>query len=246
VSKLPSSKMRRQAAHEPSLIDVEAISPDPPPYETHETSSSFEANAPAPPQYRDKALAVESPQPSVLASSSSHNEEPRASSSQRVEGVIAPPAQPEIERSTYWLREIRRVPSSYSSVPTNTEGSRPWNLYREQLSSLYHGVALWEPRPVNALYDTVSIGDVGYINEGRFYRMFNVTLPWDHPSNTRLGKPDHYEPLDWEPSNIHEATLGKGDYHTPNVSSQDNSGNMEARERCECVTIVLFRIVGVG
>jgi hypothetical protein len=64
---------------------------------------------------------------------------------------------------------------------------QPWNVYREQLSALYHGYALWEPSPMGGLYDMVSIGDVGYVYNGSFYRMFNVTLPWDDPSNNRLG-----------------------------------------------------------
>jgi len=46
-------------------------------------------------------LALESPQLSLLAPSSSHNEELRASSSQRIENVTTPPAQPEIEWSQY-------------------------------------------------------------------------------------------------------------------------------------------------
>jgi hypothetical protein len=107
----------------------------------------------------------------------------------------------------------------------------PSSVYREQLTSLYHGHALWEPSPIRTLYDQVTIGDVGYVNEGFFHRMFNVTLPWNHASNNRLGEPDHYKPLDWGPfANIREATLAKGDYYSRNVSTQDNSGNMQARE----------------
>jgi hypothetical protein len=61
--------------------------------------------------------------------------------------------------------------------------------------------------------------------------MFNVTLPWHHPSNNRLGEPDHYKPLDWGPfANIREATLAKGDYYSRNVSSQDNAGNILAQQ----------------
>ncbi len=108
---------------------------------------------------------------------------------------------------------------------------QPFNVYREQLTSLYQGHALWEPSPIRSIYDQASIGDVGYVNEGFFYRMFNVTLPWHHPSNNRLGEPDHYKPLDWGPfANIREATLAKGDYYSRNVSSQDNAGNILAQQ----------------
>lgn len=108
---------------------------------------------------------------------------------------------------------------------------QPCNVYREQLSSLFHGCALWEPEPVVDLYDKVSIGDVGYVSNGFFYRMFNVTLPWDDPLNTKLGQPDYYKPLEWgQFANVHKASLEKGDYNTPNVSSQSNVENYQARD----------------
>ncbi|KAI0285678.1 hypothetical protein BC826DRAFT_866781, partial [Russula brevipes] len=69
-------------------------------------------------------------------------------------------------------------------------------IYREQLTSLHHGHALWEPNPREGTYERVSIGDVGYAREGHFCRMFNVTLAWDHPSNKKLCEPEPYKPLD--------------------------------------------------
>jgi hypothetical protein len=108
---------------------------------------------------------------------------------------------------------------------------QPFNVYREQLTSLYQGHALWEPSPIKSIYDQVSIGDVGYVNEGFFYRMFNVTLPSHHPANKRLGEPDPYKPLDWGPfANIREATLAKGDHYSRNVFSQENVDNRLAWE----------------
>jgi hypothetical protein len=41
---------------------------------------------------------------------------------------------------------------------------------------------------VRALYDEVSIGDVGYMKNGFFYRMFNVILSSDDPANNRHGE----------------------------------------------------------
>ena len=214
-------------------MSVETTRTAPPEYET---SSLFNAHAPVPPQYRGTTPELGSPQSSVLAFSSSHNEMLRASSSQSVEEVTTLPAPPEIEglRPTYQPREFnatRRVPSSYSSAPTNREMGKPWDVYQKQLASLYHGIALWEPNPVEALYDRVSIGDVGYIHEGHFNRMFNVTLPWDDPSNTKLGEPEYYLRLDWGPfANIRSGTLAKGDYYSRNVSAEDNSYSLMARE----------------
>ena len=54
------------------------------------------------------------------------------------------------------------------------------------------GIALWDPNPPKELYDRVSIGDVGYLQEGTFMRMFNVMLPGDDPSNRRLGYLEPY------------------------------------------------------
>jgi hypothetical protein len=104
----------------------------------------------------------------------------------------------------------------------------PFNIYREQLSSLYHGLALWDPKPVENLHKQprhVSIGDVGYLDNGAFMRIFNVTLPWDDPSNKLLGKPEKYERI--EPSyldNVHENEIREGVYHTPQVSEVDHVG----------------------
>ena len=108
---------------------------------------------------------------------------------------------------------------------------RPWNVYREQLSSLYHGYALWEPEPVTDLYDKVSIGDVGYVDRGFFYRMFNVTLPWDDPLINRFGedKPEHYKAMDQNLFAYIQATsFDKGDCRSPKVVREKNTHNRQA------------------
>ena len=55
-------------------------------------------------------------------------------------------------------------------------------IFREELAIRYpaHGHALWEPDP-GGLYETVQVGDVGFIREGYFYRLFNALLPRDTP-----------------------------------------------------------------
>ncbi|KAI0273266.1 hypothetical protein BGY98DRAFT_1099432 [Russula aff. rugulosa BPL654] len=74
---------------------------------------------------------------------------------------------------------------------------QPSNIYRERLSSLNYGLALWDPKPVDNLYNHISIGDVGYLLEnGAFMRLFNVTLPWDDPSNSLLEVPEQYKRLE--------------------------------------------------
>jgi hypothetical protein len=70
------------------------------------------------------------------------------------------------------------------------------DTFRDELATRYSscGAALWEPDP-GALYDTVEVGDVGYIREGKFHRLFNVFLPGDHPSHRNYGVPEYHEEL---------------------------------------------------
>ena len=105
----------------------------------------------------------------------------------------------------------------------------PFHVYREQLSPLFNGLALWQPDPAG-VYDHVSIGDVGYISDnGAFIRMFNVTLPWDHPSNRTLGKPDQYDPLILgEFTTISRMTFSMVEHYSRRVLREENDGNVQA------------------
>jgi hypothetical protein len=105
---------------------------------------------------------------------------------------------------------------------------QPFHIYQEQLSSIYHGLALWKPNP-EGLYDRVTIGDVGYVNEGAFIRMFNVTLPCDDESNKTLGDPFHYGPLSPDSFTIRSETFGKSDHYSRGVSREDNAHNIHAK-----------------
>ena len=104
---------------------------------------------------------------------------------------------------------------------------QPFNVYREQLSSLYHGLALWKPSP-EGLYDRVAIGDVGYISEGAFIRMFNVTLPWDDASNRTLGIPDRYDSLNFSNIAIRHESFDKVEYYSRHLSREENTNNVFA------------------
>lgn len=109
--------------------------------------------------------------------------------------------------------------------------NEPFNVYREQLTSKYHGIALWHPNPVKRLYDCghVSIGDVGYLCDGDFIRMFNVTLPWDDSSNEKLGKLDEYKPLEQGHFvNVRDSEFYEAEYHSPQVAKVDNAGYVQA------------------
>jgi hypothetical protein len=110
----------------------------------------------------------------------------------------------------------------------------PSNIYREQLSSLYHGLGLWEPSPIKNYYDHISVGDVGYIDDGFFHRMFNVTLEWDDASNKKLCQPEYYKPLADDPlKNIRKSPFAKGEYFSRHISSEDNADYIGAKKPSE-------------
>ena len=105
----------------------------------------------------------------------------------------------------------------------------PFNVYRDQLSSLNYGLALWNPSPLKPIYDHVSIGDVGYVREGLFIRLFNVVLPWDHKSNTAMGQPEPYESLDCgQYSQNLQGPLRQQQHFSRNVSTETNDSNTQA------------------
>jgi hypothetical protein len=111
---------------------------------------------------------------------------------------------------------------------TTGQRSGPFHIYQEQLSSTYHGLALWKPNP-EGLYDQVTIGDVGYVSEGAFIRLFNVTLPWDDESNKTFGDPPHYDPLSSDSFTIRDENFGKTDHYSRGVSREDNAHNIHAK-----------------
>ena len=72
-----------------------------------------------------------------------------------------------------------------------------YDIFRERLAIKYpsYGHALWEPGPSPIHRDRpVQVGDVGFVREGTFYRLFNALLSEDDPSHV-LGVPEYHEPL---------------------------------------------------
>jgi hypothetical protein len=76
-----------------------------------------------------------------------------------------------------------------------------YDIFREQLAIKHpaYGHALWEPNP-GRLYSPVEVGDVGYVREGKFHRLFNALLAADHPSHRIFGVPECHVPLIPNPS----------------------------------------------
>ncbi|KAI0295930.1 hypothetical protein BC826DRAFT_1006275 [Russula brevipes] len=54
-----------------------------------------------------------------------------------------------------------------------------YDIFREQLVVKYpaYGHALWEPNP-GRLYSPLEVGDVGYVREGKFHRLFFNALQY--------------------------------------------------------------------
>ncbi|KAI0280738.1 hypothetical protein BC826DRAFT_1191391 [Russula brevipes] len=102
----------------------------------------------------------------------------------------------------------------------------PFDVYREQLSSHYLGFALWDPAPDPTINVRVSIGDVGFVRDGAFRRMFNVILKHDDPSNQKIDEPDSYDPLACDPLvNLHRSSLPSRDYPSRQLSTEENTHN---------------------
>ena len=99
-------------------------------------------------------------------------------------------------------------------------------IFREQLAIKYpsYGYALWEPRPENP-NRPVQVGDVGFILEGRFCRLFNALLPADDPSQ-EFGVPEYYEPLvhTWS-SRLVTSSLDRNNYCSIGVRAEADPGH---------------------
>jgi hypothetical protein len=72
----------------------------------------------------------------------------------------------------------------------------PYDIYRDQLATTHaaFGHALWDPCP-EVGHDLVQIGDVGYVSEGKFQRLFNALVPSDHAAHEGIPLPEYHEPL---------------------------------------------------
>jgi hypothetical protein len=93
-----------------------------------------------------------------------------------------------------------------------------YDIFRGRLATKFpsYGHALWEPSPPK-LNCPVEIGDVGFIREGRFHRLFNALLSADHPSH-ELGVPEYHEPLIPKlPDHICRGKLSPGHYCSAGV-----------------------------
>ncbi len=92
-----------------------------------------------------------------------------------------------------------------------------YDTFRNQLAIAHpaFGHALWEPDPGEHYPPGVQVGDVGFIRQGKFHRLFNALLPQNHPSHERFGVPEYHEAL--QPSILNHIDVGI--LHPSNICS---------------------------
>lgn len=77
-------------------------------------------------------------------------------------------------------------------------------VYADELIARGLGLPLWHPEPTS--FGEVLVGDVGFIQEGCFYRLFNILRSREDPCNSR-GVPEGFVRLDIEESELVHTTL---------------------------------------
>ncbi|EKM49286.1 uncharacterized protein PHACADRAFT_107073 [Phanerochaete carnosa HHB-10118-sp] len=68
-------------------------------------------------------------------------------------------------------------------------------IYADQLRNHGHGKPLWQPEP--SQYGEILIGDVGFIEDGCFYWLFNCTLTAEDPVHADFGVLHGYVSLEY-------------------------------------------------
>ena len=77
-------------------------------------------------------------------------------------------------------------------VLSSSSTIRAARVYQEELATKGRGTPLWYPEPSET--GEINIGDVGFLYNGGFHRLFNVTVGEDDPLNAD-GVPEGFEPL---------------------------------------------------
>ena len=87
----------------------------------------------------------------------------------------------------------------------SSEPDAVYNIYARQLFIRRHGYPLWKPEPESA-ENEIRVGDVGFLEDGAFFKIFNATDPEDHPSQAN-GVPEGFE--QWTVKDLHKTTMKK-------------------------------------
>jgi hypothetical protein len=72
-----------------------------------------------------------------------------------------------------------------------------YDIFRHHLAIKFPAFmdTLFGNQILGILYPAVEVGDVGFIRQGKFHRLFNVLLPAEHPSHRNFGVPEYHEQL---------------------------------------------------
>lgn len=103
--------------------------------------------------------------------------------------------------------------------------STPASLYADQLAGRGFGFPLWYPEPGSE--SGPEIGDVGFLHEGRFIRLFNVTRPVEDLLNSK-GVPRRFSVLSLQEGSllqIHNEPVAAQPVCTSSVSI-DGAGDL--------------------
>lgn len=96
-------------------------------------------------------------------------------------------------------------------------GTADFEVYEHHMFKLKYGHPLWQPEPSSR---EILIGDVGFIDKGTFYPLFNLFKKRDDPVNTTV--PPDFEPLlPRKRSNTRKAAIDKGSLFSRTIQKVD-------------------------
>lgn len=120
-----------------------------------------------------------------------------------------------------WSRRDKstaNIPSAYFDMDLP-------DIYANELLHYRFGLPLWLPEP-SPEWGPIKLADVGYIADGKFYRLFNASLPADDPSHERLGVPDGFEQLKDLETLAAEKVLDSGPLHSTTITQVKPGGSV--------------------
>lgn len=102
-----------------------------------------------------------------------------------------------------------------------------YNIYAKELFPRRHGYALWHPEHTKS--GELQIGDVGYLHDGAFYRMFSATCSGEQ----KYGVPDDHKPYIFNTFLLNQTKdVIKASLASKSVTSYDISGNAGTYVQC--------------
>lgn len=105
----------------------------------------------------------------------------------------------------------------------------PWDIYAQKLLHLGHGHPLWGPEPSDR-FGEIRLGDVGYLEQGRFCFLFNTMKEGNDPINSR-GVPEgfsKFDPPDSKPIHWKDA-ITRTELHSKSLRAVEISTTGSAR-----------------